>query len=405
MSLKTDREDILNSLESEYASDLAIHLYSTYLLRRVNPLFPKREWSAWPLPIDKVPVPKDNYEDDIATEYKEDIGTWQEEYNRNLEDWLIKFERRTIHSKKVENSEKRDDLSSNVSSNEDSNSESESDSNSDNDSDSDNDNVVEINPRKRILEVLYKRRMINSKTALANSISSILQSKIESKILKLKQEGTISKNSEPSDTISENPALKLIIEQLATRFNGMLNRLTYFRKTNDWQQVLVSAIQNEIKPHQQLNTDMYRDLYSKCEKLFNDIDYKFEFENEDEEEEEDGLQTESNGVISSNGAFNVVEYLKSLGEKNTAAKYRDFAAKYQQELGPRREEQNKIRRYFFGALDIQDQYKKVTWENTSTSKIVKKRRQMNPDRSNIMEVKNDILSSTTLDENSYILNL
>ena len=73
MSTKADRQQVLGVLEDNYTSDLSIHLYSTFLLRRINPNFPRHSWSYWPLRFADVPIPQDNFEDDIVDGYEKDI--------------------------------------------------------------------------------------------------------------------------------------------------------------------------------------------------------------------------------------------------------------------------------------------------------------------------------------------
>ena len=73
MSTKADRQQVLGVLEDNYTSDLSIHLYSTFLLRRINPNFPRHSWSYWPLRFADVPIPQDDFEDDIVDGYEKDI--------------------------------------------------------------------------------------------------------------------------------------------------------------------------------------------------------------------------------------------------------------------------------------------------------------------------------------------
>ncbi|ODQ82355.1 hypothetical protein BABINDRAFT_158970 [Babjeviella inositovora NRRL Y-12698] len=58
MSEKKDVTSLLQSIEDDYRHDLAIHLYSTYLLHLKDPFFPRRGWSGWPLTYTDVPDPK-----------------------------------------------------------------------------------------------------------------------------------------------------------------------------------------------------------------------------------------------------------------------------------------------------------------------------------------------------------
>lgn len=65
---------ILDLIEDDYVQDLSIHLYSTFLLHRVDPFFPARKWSAWPLLKSDVPDPSNSklYTDIVAKEEYQD---------------------------------------------------------------------------------------------------------------------------------------------------------------------------------------------------------------------------------------------------------------------------------------------------------------------------------------------
>ncbi|ODV77239.1 uncharacterized protein CANTADRAFT_27143, partial [Suhomyces tanzawaensis NRRL Y-17324] len=77
MTSSSDQQDILQSLDDEYREDLAIHLYSSVLLNRIDPAFPRLTWGGWPLPIDDVPIPRTSlkYADNMVgnDEYEHDI--------------------------------------------------------------------------------------------------------------------------------------------------------------------------------------------------------------------------------------------------------------------------------------------------------------------------------------------
>lgn len=51
-----DFENAIQTVETEFREDLALHLYLTTLMRRVNPIFPPKQWFAWPLPRNEIPV-------------------------------------------------------------------------------------------------------------------------------------------------------------------------------------------------------------------------------------------------------------------------------------------------------------------------------------------------------------
>ncbi|RCK66907.1 hypothetical protein Cantr_02319 [Candida viswanathii] len=390
MSTKSDRHEILNSLDAQYTSDLGIHLYSTFLLRRVNPLFPPPHWSSWPLPLQDVPVPQDEFADDTVAGYAEDIDSWQAQYVEQQTDWKAKNERKVMPLL-----------------NPDPNPENHSSSSDDEEEEEEEgeEHVQDIGIRDKIVEISYKQNLPNAKTALANAISSVLQCKITARIQSMKQAGTIPAHLEPSDAISDSPVLSPVINEIGSRFNAMLDSLDLLKKRmkegeGDWMAVLLAAVLSRTNSYLNLNTGMYRRLFERCNSLFNEVDYRFEFEEEDEKEEEDNGK-----IISSTGAFNVNEYIKSLADKDILAKYNHLASTYLESFNTRRQEQGRITCCFMRALDVQDKYKRISWDNSHTGSKTKRRRQLEPDGSNAKDVMNDILGSTELNENTYTLNL
>ncbi|RCK55354.1 hypothetical protein Cantr_04757 [Candida viswanathii] len=387
MSTKSDRHEILNSLDAQYTSDLGIHLYSTFLLRRINPLFPPAHWSSWPLPHQDVPIPQDEFADDAVAGYTEDIDAWQMRYVQQLADWKAKNERKVIPLL-----------------NPDPNHENHSSSSSEEEEEEGEERVQDIDIRDKIVEISYKQNLPNAKTTLANAISSVLQSKITSRIHSMKRAGGIPAHLEPSDCISDSPVLSSVINEIGSRFNAMLDSLDLQKKRKnegegDWMAVLLAAVLNRTDPYLNLNTGVYRRLFERCNSLFNEVDYRFEFEEDEEGDEETGK------IISSTGAFNVNEYIKSLADSDILAKYNHLASTYPETFTTRRQEQDRITRCFMRALDVQDKYRQISWDNSHTGSKSKRRRQLEPDRSNVKDVMNDILGSTELNENTYTLNL
>ncbi|ODQ56794.1 hypothetical protein WICANDRAFT_65674 [Wickerhamomyces anomalus NRRL Y-366-8] len=55
--LRREAKQVLKHYEGDYKNDLAIHLYSTHLMHQMDPGFPKRIWTSWPLPPEDVPDP------------------------------------------------------------------------------------------------------------------------------------------------------------------------------------------------------------------------------------------------------------------------------------------------------------------------------------------------------------
>lgn len=60
-----DFEKDIDLLESAQRHDLAVHLYLTHLLHRVNPLFPLEKWALWPQKTVGDPTVREDYEDGL----------------------------------------------------------------------------------------------------------------------------------------------------------------------------------------------------------------------------------------------------------------------------------------------------------------------------------------------------
>ncbi|ODV76123.1 Rrn9p CYBJADRAFT_7387 [Cyberlindnera jadinii NRRL Y-1542] len=86
----------IGSLEREHNEDLAVHLYSAHLLRKKDRMFPRNQWTAWPVSSHEVPDPKvlDEYVDEPETErvlkYREMVfasdGCGEEDQERGEDD-------------------------------------------------------------------------------------------------------------------------------------------------------------------------------------------------------------------------------------------------------------------------------------------------------------------------------
>lgn len=67
MGVRDDAKQVIVSIDEEQTRDLAVHLYSCVLIRRIDPLHSIRRWAAWPLPYAQAPDPSDGhtYFDDV----------------------------------------------------------------------------------------------------------------------------------------------------------------------------------------------------------------------------------------------------------------------------------------------------------------------------------------------------
>lgn len=353
MSQRQERERILHSLEHDFINDLSQHLYSTFLLHRINPNFPLPRWANWPKQFDKVPVPSLKYEDDLidagAVQYEWDIDEDHLTFERDRV-WQVdemKNKRKTVKGgSEVSKGEKEngkemdeeivnslsdgseDDSSDSGSSDDDNDSSDSSDSEDSAESDNELDYNEEqlLDPHNKIVEVAYTERIPQAKTCLINTLTSLLESKIRHKITVLKQSGEIDASlvMTPDPLTSKN--MVPFVGQLANRFNSMLDTMfdTFHRKDYplNWQQVVMADMINDRKRvgHGKLNSEMYEKLLRKCEDVFVNVHNVYEFE-EDEEEKEDN----AGGIITENGGFNVVKYLESLRDEYVGPGQKDYA--------------------------------------------------------------------------------
>lgn len=392
MSTKSDRQQVLNVLEDNYTSDLSLHLYSTFLLRRVNPNFPRHTWSYWPLKFADVPIPQDNFEDDIVDGFEKDI-----DYVSVLKRKVSNRKSRTEEMTSLEDNTKEDEDNPIYNAEVESEDEQEAE---DSEGDNEDENLKKLLLRP-INEITYLERTPNSKKLLINSLSSIIQHKIHARVKDLNISKT---NLAITDDMASNPALLPLTIQVANRFNSLIDTLTKKRtskKTINWKDILCTAVRNEINPHTIINTKTYKDLYNKCEKLFSKMHYNYEFESEPECEGQ--IRTEE-------GGFNVHEYLKTLSNSVQASgqiTYKDLVARYLNDFSQRGREEARFKHNFFELLRIQDQSSDISWSKTNGERERKRRKVLitEPKVEDLNDVKEDILGSAELDENSYMLNL
>lgn len=331
MSNEKERSRVLQSLESEFINDLSLHLYSSFLLHRINPNFPLTRWSSWPKKFDKVPVPSQKYEDDL-------INGNEERYEWDIDEGHVLYERdRTwqMQGIKRQRKKKRKDRnrgdnaepaqqgkeSSSTSQSEETSSEIDDAGSSDTNNDSlhseDGDDEVERNEEQlldssnKIVEVTYTERVPQAKVSLMNSINSLLELKIRTKIQQMRQQGKI--DSSMTMTSDAFPKYMLLVSELANRFNSMLDTIFDTFHINDypltWQNVLLAGIIND-RQRGQLNPQLYQKLLHNCEEIFENVHNVYEFDNDEAKEE-----AIRDGIVTDDGGFNVEKYLYSLRDE------------------------------------------------------------------------------------------
>ncbi|EDK37327.2 hypothetical protein PGUG_01425 [Meyerozyma guilliermondii ATCC 6260] len=230
---KKERDLILESIEDEFRQDLAVHLYSTHLLHAINPYFPRRNWSNWPLPYSEVPDPRNlfTYSDQPIAIYNDD----ESQTRRYLR-----------HSGPRGVSEPSEDVS-----------------------------------KYRIRSFSTTQKRSDSRTSLMAEIKALVDHRIHSVIHARNSDGV------PSSEISSAVVGKLCIE-IANNLDDVLESMADIVERRNlssdksaapvrllnWQDVLLCASNTrEISP----------DLHGRCESLFEDTNYSYEYESDFEE--------------------------------------------------------------------------------------------------------------------------
>ncbi|KAI5954962.1 hypothetical protein KGF54_001523 [Candida jiufengensis] len=332
-----DGQRILKNLEQDYLQNLSLHLYSTYLGRRINPNFPRQMWSSWPKKFNNVPVPSQNYEDNLINEdntiendINEDFSIYEREfeaYMEKLRPTRIKNDRKTNNRQeenleKDNNEEERSDVElenkdqKQAEALENEYREISEEEQSGNDSDDENnkpslvseEDAYFLDPKNKIIDIEYVEKIPSGKQALQNSINSILHQKIKDKIYKLQQDGKINKDLElTTDFETTNKTFLNFTNIITTRFDSILQTtFKIYKKKNyplNWRNILLASLVNDLSKHRKINKQSYTNLVKKCEDLFiNNVNsgiYKFE-------------KDPPPGVFTKNGGFDVVNYLRSL---------------------------------------------------------------------------------------------
>ena len=157
----------------------------------------------------------------------------------------------------------------------------------------------------------YTERVPQAKVSLMNSINSLLELKIRTKIQQMRQQGKI--DSSMTMTSDAFPKYMLLVSELANRFNSMLDTIFDTFHINDypltWQNVLLAGIIND-RQRGQLNPQLYQKLLHNCEEIFENVHNVYEFDNDEAKEE-----AIRDGIVTDDGGFNVEKYLYSLRDE------------------------------------------------------------------------------------------
>ncbi|CAK9441408.1 uncharacterized protein LODBEIA_P52760 [Lodderomyces beijingensis] len=328
---RSEIDKILRSLDRNFCEDLSLHLYSTFLLHRIDSQFPPKTWANWPKPFEGVSAPDQRYVDNLFDDPYCDAVSGSTSDNDGDEGPAKKKVRAS------EANEANEASTSVVATQGSASIESYGGGGEDQHSFS----SKEVLERLKVVEISYHEKKPDAKAVLMNELNALLESKIHRKIEQMKSEGKVDKSWHMTNWVPKQDTVP-ICTQVANRFDSMLrmlftmndsterkikkvkmkkNRRKKDRETEneinkketefrviEWRDVLLAAATSDATPSTQMKSEQLREyerLHRDCSGLFDDIKNVYSFESEPEE-----LGAEL--VVSENGEFDVVEYLKYL---------------------------------------------------------------------------------------------
>lgn len=325
---------VMDMLEEEHGSDLAVHLYSTFLLHRVNHFFPKRNWTAWPLPKSEVPDPAHTrvYSDAIVDDYYQDNNFLLE-----AEDELFNYRRLNIRkplqnevvptlpeSESEEEEESKQVIPETTfnkqgSPNEDANVSAEDnllmESNiidgSDSEDEVDNqrqskvnaapeeeesfvDEKVEEYQRPKAISVnsvTYTEKLSSPSSTLFNEIHGLIERKINERFKNnFKNKDKLTLSSDIYSKLTTDLTKKIsnrvshLVDDINLRFDSRRGSVLATkgaiadrRRLYDWQDILLANLSRDESRNKSINTKEHQRIYEKCEQLFHYPKFKFEY--------------------------------------------------------------------------------------------------------------------------------
>lgn len=356
MASSTDAQEylrILDTLEEEYRSDLGIHLYSTFLLHRLNYIFPRRNWSSWPLPKDEVPDASSakRYEDIIVddtfkansghsmltgsdngpVENTTDLHSSSTNGTNPSKNVKMLYDETQVAPEDLETSPTRP-LTQNVLESDESDLEFGLQSSfqemlSDNESDTETHTDTVPADTVKVVSVATKEKMANPKASLMNEIGVLIEKKIHERLLK--QNALV----EVSTDIYKSPVAKELTKRLANKTSKLVGglirqseelvarqteaRQRQHRQLFSWHDIILANLENEAGPELHANTHSLEEVLRKCEKLFVNVKYKYEFDVGHDSGEQSDDDDESSDEDSGNqtGPFDHAHYLQTFVER------------------------------------------------------------------------------------------
>lgn len=351
MLSKKDREGIVEYLESEFREDLSIHLYSTFLLHRINPVFPRRNWASWPLPIEEVPDPGSTKKY-VDNEFPAHLVDYMKEDNFHDDQESLNSEVDEFSSLDPEPTEDQEYW--------------EEDSNYKGSNGTEYLKVRSITNIKNITE---------SKIDLLIELQALLEKKLHLRLHKLNGY-QVKRAIFTSDF--ECGVVDEICKKLGNKVDEFVGRMIELqtrglKKSNssrahdrllNWQDVLLTGLAVEKRNRGKIiSTDRYRRLYEKCERLFANVRYGYEYEHHTEdltsedEDQEESLQTRREN------SFNYLDHISMLEETQNNITYKNFKERVLTSLRKERILLTMKQLLFANKLELEDRCKDLTWNN------------------------------------------
>lgn len=359
MATPTDAQEylqILDTFEEEYRLDLGIHLYSTFLLHRLNHLFPRKHWASWPLPKHEVPDAPyaKRYEDVIVEDTFETnnalLGSFQTEAGAS-EETILAATNGAKSTKSVKElydetqmapedtgTEPVPPLTDKVLESDESDYENGLQSSFQDPLSDDSDTELPEDPALsetvRVLALATEERMANPKATLINEIGALIERKIHQRLQKKKAQAAISTDIYSSRVTKElskkvaNKTSRLMgsfirqSEQLISRqLQRVYNHL--HRQLFSWHDILLANLENEAGPERHANVESLAEVFRKCETLFMNVKYKYEFDMGEVHSEEEESDLEDSDVSDDNikqvnhqkRRFDHAQYLRTFVER------------------------------------------------------------------------------------------
>ncbi|KAG7194132.1 uncharacterized protein KQ657_004840 [Scheffersomyces spartinae] len=245
MATRKDREEVLTAVEHTYRHDLPVHLYTAHLLHRIDPSWPNRRWTSWPLSDSKVPDPRTEvtYSDNVIP---------RDYFSTDINGQVTDVSEAATES---------DGTGS--------------------DTDSDTDSIWDLEddePEAQIRDyglVTFKETLTNSRNDLLNEVASAIKSRVTQRALKISGGGDV--GEVPDDFVME------VSKSIANKVDGLLDALLSMQQRKkapvtllNWQDVVLASLRVKgANAGVKVNT---ASVYNSCHVIFEDNTFKYEFE-------------------------------------------------------------------------------------------------------------------------------